>query len=510
MIKDFQIQSKLGEGAYSVVYKVKRLTDGNEYALKRVKLLNLNDKEKENALNEIRILASIRNPNVICYKEAFWETKSNSLCIIMEYANDGDLYQKITYHKKKGIYVDEKEIWNILIQMIKGMKALHDLKIYHRDLKSANVFICKDKTVKIGDMNVSKVAKKGLLYTQTGTPYYASPEVWQDKPYDSKSDIWSCGCVIYELATLKPPFRAQDLEGLYHKVIKGAYSKLPSHYSVDLNNIIKMLLNVDPQRRPNCDDLLDSPLIKSRGDMQASVEIDNSEENKMLLNTIRCPMNIHYLTDKLPKANYDPIPTRVSYDTGFQKPAAYKTEDSVGKKESSRGKAEWDYSAEKEQLPQLKKPNKKVSPSVEKDSSAAEFIAKRNHKLEAELKKYDRIITMAKGKDEKSSGHPALGPSLSIGHSSNPSGGSPHLPIKHASMESVAGHEQSRISAAKKDFMKIYGVKLVQPTSVPVKNGHNRSKIVSKSSNPNLPKLDKIGSSVKLQKYEKLPKILAV
>ena len=73
--------------------------------------------------------------------------------------------------------------------MIKGLKALHDLKIYHRDLKSANVFLCKDGTSKIGDMNVSKVAKNGLLYTQTGTPYYASPEVWMDKPYDLKFDF---------------------------------------------------------------------------------------------------------------------------------------------------------------------------------------------------------------------------------------------------------------------------------------------------------------------------------
>jgi NIMA (never in mitosis gene a)-related kinase len=126
--------------------------------------------------------------------------------------------------------------------MIKGLYELHKLNIYHRDLKSANVFLCKDKTVKIGDMNVSKVAKKGLLYTQTGTPYYASPEVWMDKPYDSKSDIWSCGCVIYELATLKPPFRAPDMDGLYQKVIKGRYNRLPSHFSVDLNNVLKMML----------------------------------------------------------------------------------------------------------------------------------------------------------------------------------------------------------------------------------------------------------------------------
>jgi len=95
--------------------------------------------------------------------------------------------------------------------VVRGLKALHDLKIFHRDLKTANIFLMKDGTCKLGDMNVSKVAKKGLLYTQTGTPYYASPEVWGDKPYDHKSDIWSLGCVLYESVTLKPPFRAEDM-----------------------------------------------------------------------------------------------------------------------------------------------------------------------------------------------------------------------------------------------------------------------------------------------------------
>lgn len=502
MIRDFQILSKLGEGAYSVVYKVKRQTDGKEYALKRVKLLNLNEKEKENALNEIRILASIRNPNVICYKEAFWENKSNSLCIIMEYANDGDLYQKITYHKKKGVYVDEKEIWNVLIQSIKGMKALHDLKIYHRDLKSANVFICKDKTVKIGDMNVSKVAKKGLLYTQTGTPYYASPEVWKDKPYDSKSDIWSCGCVIYELATLKPPFRAQDLEGLYHKVIKGVYSKLPSHYSVDLNNIIKLLLQVDPDKRPSCDELLQSNLIKSHMEVKTAVETDLEEPNKALLNTIRCPMNIHYLTDKLPKANYEPIKTRVSYDTGFQQKPAFKTDPDVKEnskpKDSNRDKPDWDYEREGSQLPQLKKQYKKAG--LEKESNPQqELLAKRNYKMDSEMKRYNRIINQSKGKDSNSA--PGL-VGLSVG-------GSLNSHSKPGGIDYIM-NDQSKVAGGKKDFMKIYGVKLSQPSSVPPKNHQNRSKIVSKSSNPNLPRIDKGGSQVKLQKYDKLPKLLAI
>ncbi len=139
----------------------------------------------------------------------------------MEYAEKGDLYQKIMEFKKAASYFDEVDIWRIFLQLTRGLKALHDLKILHRDLKSANVFLFADGSAKLGDLNVSKVARRGLGYTQTGTPYYASPEVWKDQPYDSKSDIWSIGCVLYEMITLRPPFRAENMEGLYNRVIKG-------------------------------------------------------------------------------------------------------------------------------------------------------------------------------------------------------------------------------------------------------------------------------------------------
>ena len=90
--------------------------------------------------------------------------------------------------------------------MLRGLKSLHDLNIVHRDIKCANLFLMKSGDLKLGDLNVSKVAKQGMLQTQTGTPYYASPEVWSDKPYNEKSDIWSLGCVLYELIMTKPPF----------------------------------------------------------------------------------------------------------------------------------------------------------------------------------------------------------------------------------------------------------------------------------------------------------------
>ena len=305
----FEIIEKLGDGAYSVVYKVKRKEDSNIYALKKVKLKGLTDKEKQNALNEVRILASVKSPFVISYKEAFIEEETETLCIVMEYADKGDLYQKIVHLKKVGCLIDEIDAWKIFIQMTRGLKSLHDLKILHRDLKSANIFLFSDGTAKIGDLNVSKVARRGLGYTQTGTPYYASPEVWDEKPYDNKSDIWSLGCVSYEMLTLHPPFRAKDMEQLYKAVTKGIYKKVGSKYSSDMNEIIDYLLKVNPQERPNCDQILKHPLVKKRLEFfQAqsgeNEDFDNMDEG-VLLRTIRIPKNIIFLSDNLPEKNYE-------------------------------------------------------------------------------------------------------------------------------------------------------------------------------------------------------------
>ena len=303
-MNDFKIISKLGEGAYSTVYKVKRNIDNNIYALKKVKLLNLSEKEKQNSLNEVRLLASIKSNFVISYKEAFFDEKDSTLGIVMEFADGGDLYQKIVEHKKSAMFFEETDIWRIFIQLVKGLKALHDLKILHRDLKSANVFLLSDGTAKLGDLNVSKVARRGLGYTQTGTPYYASPEVWKDQPYDNKSDIWSLGCVLYEMITLRPPFRAQNMEGLYNKVIKGQFCRIPDRFSNELFEIVKLLIQVNTGLRPSCDEILKNPIIQRRIEYFKSFTGELESEDKALLQTIRIPKNLLFLSDKLPKPNY--------------------------------------------------------------------------------------------------------------------------------------------------------------------------------------------------------------
>jgi NIMA (never in mitosis gene a)-related kinase len=304
-MNDFQIISKLGEGAYSTVFKVKRNIDNQIYALKKVKLLNLSEKEKENSLNEVRILASVKSNFVVSYKEAFFDEKDNTLCIVMEFADRGDLYQKIVQHKKSAQFFEESDIWQIFIQLVKGLKALHDLKILHRDMKSANVFLFSNGSAKLGDLNVSKVARRGLGYTQTGTPYYASPEVWKDKPYDNKSDVWSLGCVLYEMITLRPPFRAQDMEGLFKKVCKGQYNRIPDRFSDDLFTIVQFLLQVNPATRPSCEQILNHPVVTKRIEYFKSFAGENESEDKCLLKTIHMPKNLLFLSDKLPKPNYD-------------------------------------------------------------------------------------------------------------------------------------------------------------------------------------------------------------
>ena len=106
-MENFEIIKELGSGSFGKVYKARRKRDQTLYAIKKVSLLGLNLKERQNALNEVRILASIDNSSVVGYKEAFFEEETNSLCIVLEFADGGDLMQKIDHHKKRGTHFSE-------------------------------------------------------------------------------------------------------------------------------------------------------------------------------------------------------------------------------------------------------------------------------------------------------------------------------------------------------------------------------------------------------------------
>jgi NIMA (never in mitosis gene a)-related kinase len=279
-MENFEIISKLGAGGFSKVYKVKRKIDNQIYALKKVHILNLSEKQKLSSLNEIRVLASINSKYVVNYKEAFLDEKDSTLCLVMEYADRGDLANRIKEQKKKGKYFNERDIWRVFIQLVKGLKALHDLKILHRDIKSSNIFLFSDGTAKLGDLNVCKILSNNVLgKTQAGTPSYAAPEVWMEKPYGLKSDIWSLGCVLYEIISLHCPFRGENVVELYNKILIGEFIRIPNRFSDELNWIIEHMINSDVNKRLSCDEILKCEYIKKRLGQNKSIK---SNSNKKL------------------------------------------------------------------------------------------------------------------------------------------------------------------------------------------------------------------------------------
>jgi serine/threonine protein kinase len=304
-LADFKNIKLLGEGAFAAVYKVLRRADEKIYAIKKVKLPSLSDKEKHNALNEIRLLASVQQDNIVSYKDAFFDDKTRCLCIVTECCDGGDLMEQINQCQKKKTHIAESDIWRWTIGLGRALKALHGINIYHRDMKSANIFLNSTpsgRIAKLGDFNVSTVAKNRLCLTQTGTPYYASPEVWRDMPYDGKSDMWGLGCVVFEAAALKPPFRAEDMEGLAHKVCVGKYGRIPPVFSSDLSEAIGVLLQVNPRHRPTPAQFLSIPIIDKHA-MKLNLEEDSPCETD-LLSTIKVPRNYLDFQSCLPLPKY--------------------------------------------------------------------------------------------------------------------------------------------------------------------------------------------------------------
>lgn len=156
--------------------------------------VDMMDKEQlESSLKEVKILKMLNHPYIVRQKEAFIDKRF--LCIVMDYAQEGDLYSRIQKHKESGKYIPENVIMDWFIQMALALKHIHDKNILHRDLKTQNIFLNKNGQIKLGDFGVSKILLHSYDNAKTGigTPYYLSPEIVSGRPYNSKSDVWALG-----------------------------------------------------------------------------------------------------------------------------------------------------------------------------------------------------------------------------------------------------------------------------------------------------------------------------
>uniref|UniRef100_A0A2K5QRS5 non-specific serine/threonine protein kinase n=1 Tax=Cebus imitator TaxID=2715852 RepID=A0A2K5QRS5_CEBIM len=141
---------------------------------------------------------------------------------------------------------------------------LHEKHILHRDLKTQNVFLTRTNIIKVGDLGIARVLENhcDMASTLIGTPYYMSPELFSNKPYNYKSDVWALGCCVYEMATLKHAFNAKDMNSLVYRIIEGKLPPMPRDYSPELAELIRTMLSKRPEERPSVRSILRQPYIK--------------------------------------------------------------------------------------------------------------------------------------------------------------------------------------------------------------------------------------------------------
>ncbi|KIV77736.1 hypothetical protein PV11_09517 [Exophiala sideris] len=325
----YEVKEIIGRGAFGIIRKVRRRHDGHILCRKEINYLKMSQKERDQLHAEFSILSSLKHPHIVGYFHREHIKQSQELYLYMEYCGGGDLGSVIKELKRKNEYAKEEFVWRIFSQIITALYRCHygvdppepgndlsrqkDIRptvagkmILHRDLKPENIFLGEDQSVKLGDFGLSKLMHShDFASTYVGTPFYMSPEICAAEKYTLHSDIWSLGCIMYELCTREPPFNANSHLQLVQRIRKGEFKPIPSVYSKDLANVIASCLKTNPTHRPDTISLLTLPYVwiarrqqemvsvgkalKSREEVAAQ-KLKQAEERLSALETDRAAM----------------------------------------------------------------------------------------------------------------------------------------------------------------------------------------------------------------------------
>merc|ERR1719335_1116168 len=242
----------------------------------------MDHKQRKDAANEVKVLSSLKHPYIVSYRESFMENRN--LAIVMDYADGGDLHERISRTRKAMKTFGEDKIVRWFTEATLALKYMHDKHVLHRDLKSQNLFLTSQDRLRIGDFGISKVLESTAAFAKTtiGTPYYLSPEICMEKPYSFSSDIWALGCILYEMAALRVPFDAQNLQALVQKITRGPTPQLPASSSAELRQLCSDLLHREQSQRPAAPEILQRSVIQAeiRRMLREEQAKNSSKENQ--------------------------------------------------------------------------------------------------------------------------------------------------------------------------------------------------------------------------------------